>query len=185
VSVKIAFVVLTDALRRRLASRPEQQERFVMPDEMLCSTEDLTLSNPVELDWYGSPSDVVHVTPRDQQRFEIQLTRVIELLQLQNHAEAQLNLLLNKLGNWLRDHSGAFCAAYLTLRDARLAFIVISKTPECDDSLEDAVSELDFEVANDADLNIVRMNALVLPPASHEALSSFFDSRFLLVYRGI
>jgi hypothetical protein len=144
----------------------------------------LTLTKPVELDWYGTEADVVQVCARDQQRFEMQVVRAIQILQLANHADLQLKLLLSRLGAWLSAHSDSVEAAFLTIRDSRFAFIIVSKIAECDDDLEDAVTDLDLEIANDPDLDVVPMNAFVLPPASEEALSSFFDKRFLLVYRG-
>jgi len=137
----------------------------------------------IELDWFDAP-DTVNITPRDLQRFKIQKDRAIRLLQLANDADEQLTLLLGRLGEWLRDHAESVEMAYLTLRDARFAFVIISSTPECNDDLEDAVSEFDIRVANDPDLNVVRMNAFVLPPASQEVLSSFLDPSFLIAYRG-
>jgi hypothetical protein len=154
-------------------------------DRMNCTVDGpVPLTNPVELDWYGSESDVIQVFAKDQQRFEFQLVRAIQILQLTNHADLQLKLLLTRLGQWLNKHSDSIQTAYLTIRDARFAFIIVSKVAECDDDLEDAVSDLDLEIANAPDLEVVKMNAFVLPPASEEALSSFFDKRFLLAYRG-
>ncbi len=141
------------------------------------------VENAVELDWFAA-SEFVEVNPRDQQRFQIQKDRAIKILQLANDSEAQLALLFNKLGAWFREHSASVKEAYLTLRDARFAFVVISVTPECNDELEDAVSNLDIQIANDADLDVVRMNAIVLPPVSPEAISSFLDKRFILTFRG-
>ena len=144
-------------------------------------------ANPVELDWY-SEEDTVSVTPRDQLRFDIHKDKAIKALQLANEAEQfqlQLRLLLQELAQWMRTYSSKVDTGYLTLRDARLSFLAISKEPECDDDLEDAISRLDFEIANNPDLELLQLNALILPPASPESLGSFFDDRFLLVYRGL
>lgn len=140
--------------------------------------------NPVEVevDWFDD-SEIVRVTPRDQRRFDVQKDRAIKLLQLANYADTQLSLLLEKLGHWIRANADKVDIAYLTLRDDRFAFLAVSQKAECDEQLEDAISDLDFEVANDNDLNVIRMNAIVLPPASADGLRSFFDPRFLLVYR--
>lgn len=140
-------------------------------------------TNAVEVDWFDE-TEVIDVNPRDKQRFQIQKDRAIALLQLATNADAQLGLLLRKLAEWMRSNSASVTTAYLTLRDGRFSFVVISKTPQCDDALEDAVSNIDFEIANDPDLDVVRMNAIVLPPASSTAISSFIDPRFQLQYRG-
>ncbi|MCY2964245.1 MAG: hypothetical protein NT069_11535 [Planctomycetota bacterium] len=138
--------------------------------------------NVVELDWF-SDTESVRVIQRDQTRFEIQKDRVIKILQLANDSDKQLELLLSKLGEWVRHYQRSIKNAYLTLRDGGFAFVVISRSTACDDDLEDAVSELDVRVANDADLKSMSVNALILPPTSKESLSSFLDSRFLLHYR--
>ncbi|QDU36167.1 hypothetical protein Mal4_04500 [Maioricimonas rarisocia] len=137
----------------------------------------------VEIDWYAE-EDRVEVIPRDQQRFDLQKDRVINLLQLADHGEKQLLLLLRQLGEWFDRNSGRIPAAYLTLRDNTLLFLVISETPACDDELEDELSDLDLAIANDPDLKLIRLNTLVLPPASPEALGSFFHDEFTLVFRG-
>jgi hypothetical protein len=141
-------------------------------------------STAVEIDWFAD-GDTVSVLPRDRQRFEIQKDVAIRVLEIAEHAEKQLTLLLQRLAEWIRIHQAAISAAYVTLRDQRLAFIVVSRDVECDDELEDAVSALDLELANDPNLDGIGLNAMVLPPASPEALASFFDPRFLMTYRGL
>ena len=141
-----------------------------------------TASNAIEVDWFGE-AEIIEVNPRDQQRFQIQKDRAISLLQLATNADAQLALLRRKLGEWMRTHSSSIKTAFLTLRDHRFSFVVISRTPLCNDELEDAVSDVDLQIANDPDLDAVKMNAIVLPPASIEAIGSFLDNRFLLEYR--
>jgi hypothetical protein len=138
---------------------------------------------PIVIDWFDE-GETVRVKPRNQSRFDVQKDRAISILQLAHSAESQLWLLLEKLSGWMRDNASRTSAGYLTLRDAKFAFIVISRSVECDDDLEGSLSELDFQIANDPDLDVIRMNAFVLPPVSREALNSFFDRRLLLEYRG-
>ena len=137
----------------------------------------------IELDWFAE-GEVIRVIPRNQARFEAQKDRVIAMLQLEEYAKSQLNLLLERLGEWVNANSAKVEAAYLTVRDARFAFIAVSRATACDDDLEDSVSDLDLKIAIDPDLDVIHLNALILPPASEEAMQSFFDRRFLLVYSG-
>lgn len=137
----------------------------------------------VELDWFER-GDLVSVTPRNQQRFEIHKDRAIRILQLNHEAGKQISLLLDKLALWLTRNTEKVHSAILTVRDERFLFLVISKVAEMDDDLEDSVSEIDFDVANDSDLEVLKMNAIVLPQASREALDSFVDRRFMMVYGG-
>jgi len=147
------------------------------------TTPSFGMQTAVEINWYAE-EDRVEVTPRDQQRFELQKDRVIDLLQLANHGEKQLLLLLQLFGRWIDRNSAKIANAYLTLRDNTLLFLVISNTPTCDDEFEDELSDLDLALANDPDLRLIRLNTLVLPPASPEALDSFFHDEFTLVFRG-
>ncbi|MEW4527024.1 hypothetical protein [Maioricimonas sp. JC845] len=147
------------------------------------TTSSFGMQTAVEINWYAE-EDRVEVTPRDQQRFELQKDRVINLLQLANHGEKQLLVLLQLLGRWIDRNSAKIANAYLTLRDNTLLFLVISNTPTCDDEFEDELSDLDLALANDPDLRLIRLNTIVLPPASPEALGSFFHDEFTLVFRG-
>lgn len=136
----------------------------------------------IELDWSGE-ENIVRVCPKDQARFNVHKGRAIQILQLANAAELQLDLLITRIGDWVRKNSDKLSSAFLTLRDERFYFVAVSATSECDDDLEDSASDLDLALANDSDLDQVRTNVIVLPPASQDALNSFLDKRFLTVYR--
>lgn len=137
----------------------------------------------VELDWFAD-DDVVHVTPRDQQRFEIQKDRAIEILQRAREADQfqqQFSLLLNRLAGWLSRHN-QIARALVTLQDGTLVFVVVRTYAKYDEQFEDELSELDFEIANDRDLDLIRLKTLALPNVSDSALRSFLDERLILSY---
>jgi hypothetical protein len=138
----------------------------------------------IELDWYAE-DDTVVVTPRDLVRFEIQKDRAIRALQLEaarDEFTAQFRLLLRVLAEWVDAQSTEVESAILTLQDGNLLFLVVQSGTEHDESLEDAVSELDFTVANDSDLHLVDMDVMCVPRVSSEALRSFIDERMVLSY---
>jgi hypothetical protein len=141
------------------------------------------LDNAVEIDWFAE-GDVIRVVPRDLERFEIHKDRAIRVLQLANEGEKQLQLLISRLLEWTKSHSQEVAEGYLTLRDSTFVFFAINRTVECSDETEDAISDLDLEIANDPDLDTIRLNAMLLPMASPESLHSFFNDKFLLVFRG-
>ena len=126
----------------------------------------------------------VIVTPRDQDRFVIKVQRAIELLQQASQAEKfqrQFNLLLRVLAEWLRGRTDIE-RAYLTHRDGALAFVVVRKSVQYDDDFEDQISAVDFLIANDPDLDLIKMDAIGLPMASESAVSSFLDPGFVLQF---
>ena len=146
---------------------------------------DTTSSSVVQLRW-DMKDGLVVVTPQDEDRFCIKVGRAIEILQQAGHAEEfkrQFNLLLRVLAEWLKDRDD-IKRAYLTHRDGALAFVVIRESPQYDDDFEDALSDLDYEIANDADLDLIKIDAIALPCVSDTAVSSFLDPGFMLEYAG-
>lgn len=144
----------------------------------------------VELDWYAEDETVI-VTPRNQRRFEIQKDRAIRALQQEqdkvgdlDQTARQFNLLLERLANWIEARKEKILRGILTLRDGKLLFLVIQETPEYDEDFEDDLSALDVEIANDADLNLIGMDVLALPPASQEGLQSFVNEGCKITYDG-
>jgi len=140
----------------------------------------------VELDWY-TEDDVIHVTPRNQKRFEIQKDRAIEILQRAKDGEVfqrQFGLLLDRLAEWIHVHQAKIANSILTLQDDRLAFVVVRKEAPYDEQFQDDLADLDFDIANDTDLNLVRLKTLALPNVTGESLRSFLDERLVLVYHG-
>lgn len=145
-----------------------------------------TAMRPVELDWY-SEDETVRVIPRDRKLFEVQKDAAIEFLRVAHRAEQfekQLSLLLGTLAGWIKAHRGDVRDAYLTLQDGALSFVVVRSAARYDADFEDALTDLDFDVANDPALSLIKLHAVALPPASAQALSSFLDRRFLLSYHG-
>ena len=143
-----------------------------------------TTSTVHQLRW--NDEGVVIVTPEASDRFGVKLHRAIEVLQQADHADEfkrQFNLLLCVLAGWLKDRSD-IDRAFLTHRDGVLAFVVVRASCEYDDDFEDALSSLDFRVANDADLDRIKMDAITLPPASDSAIRSFLAPGFVIEYIG-
>ena len=128
----------------------------------------------------------VTVTPQDQDRFSIRVRHAIEMLRQGHHAEkfnGQFRLLLRLLAEWLKDRTDIE-KAFLTHRDGSLSFVVVKVSCEYDDEFEDSLSDLDFGIANDTDLDLIKIDAIALPPTSETALRSFLDPEFTCEYVG-
>lgn len=140
----------------------------------------------VELNWY-TEDDTVKVTPRDFRRFEIQKHRAIEILQLASQEEAfnkQFPLLLDTLARWIEQYQAKIQQAVLTLQDGALTFVVVRLESRFDEPFEEALAQLELDIARDSDLALVRVSTTCLPSVSDEALRSFVDERLLLTYHG-
>jgi hypothetical protein len=141
----------------------------------------------VELDWYAD-KEVVHVTPRNPKRFEIQKDRAIQILQQERESERfgkQFGLLLDRLAEWINRYQDKIANAIVTLQDGALAFVVVRTAARYDEQFQDDLAELDLAIANDPDLSLVKLRTLLLPHVTGEALRSFLDSRLVLSYNGL
>lgn len=125
---------------------------------------------------------IVTVTLSNEDRFSIRMRRAAEILQLGNRLDEltqQFKVLLNVLANWLKDRTD-ISSAHITQRDGALACVVVRTVAEYDPDFEDALSDLDMEIANDPDLNLVRLRMVSLPCVSEDSLLSFLDPTFSL-----
>ncbi|MCR9206601.1 MAG: hypothetical protein NXI28_00115 [bacterium] len=118
-----------------------------------------------------------HVTleGENEERFTLRFGEVVRACQLHDSAErfrVQFNLLVKRLGAWLKDQHEVR-SAFLTLRDSQLLFLVVTETSEYDADFEDALSDLDIELANDADLSDIGFGVLSLPNVPADSLESF------------
>jgi hypothetical protein len=138
----------------------------------------------VELDWFAD-NDSVRVTPRNQQRFDIQKDKAIEILQRDKERDLfvqQFQLLLHRLGEWIRARKDKIAKAILTLQDNALAFVVVRNDAKYDEQFQDDLADVDIEIANDSELDLIELKTLALPNVSADALRSFLDERLTLSY---
>ena len=141
------------------------------------------VENSLQLNW-SDQDGMVTITPRDENRFAIKIRRAVELLQIGDKIDEfkqQFQLLHSILIHWGVERQDV-SAAYLTMRDGSLAFVVIRNVTQYDEDFEDSLSDLDIAIANDADLDLIRLHTLSLPLVSEEAVASFLDPAFTFHY---
>jgi hypothetical protein len=86
---------------------------------------------------------------------------------------AQVTDLFPLLNSWLDGHAEKIDRAYLSFRDEGISFIVIQKSMELDRNLDESILDLDIKIAGDDEFNAIRLEVLVLPFCSEEAVRSF------------
>ena len=91
----------------------------------------------------------------------------------QQRFPAQFQELMARLCRWSQEHSADVGSAYITVRDGGLLFLVVRREAEYDRDFEDALTDLDAEIARDEDLDLVRLSVLALPHCPPESLDSF------------
>jgi len=94
----------------------------------------------------------------------------------------QFGNLLDRLARWIVDHKVQASQAFLTVHDAGLLFLVIQQSTEFDPDLENSLSELSLEIANDTDYSLIRLVVHALPNCGREVFESFLSSRMSLRY---
>lgn len=130
---------------------------------------------------------VIVVTPSDQDRFVVKVGKAIELLRQHDRQEnfkSQFNLLIKELASWLGKHSGRWERAFLTAGENTLRFIVVRKQVKCEGDLTDSLSDLGVEIANDPDLDLIKLTTRALPLVANEELQSFLDPSLTIELNG-
>lgn len=88
--------------------------------------------------------------------------------------------MLKRLASWVLGRDD-IRDAFLTSRDGGLCFIAVHSTPTYDQEFEDALSDLDVELANDQDIRF-QVEVMSLPPVSEKSLRSFLNTDFTLQF---
>jgi hypothetical protein len=88
----------------------------------------------------------------------------------------QFDNLLAVLGQWIEDHRDRIANAHLNIREHDLLFVAVQKQMEYDRELADALTQLDLSVANSADLSLIELNVMAIPPVSADACKAFMAS---------
>lgn len=134
---------------------------------------------------YQDREGVVVVTPDDEDRFAITVGAAIQAchaFEQQKVFEHQFTIVLKRLAKWVQETQAEIAGAYVTVRDNGLLFLVVRKSPQYDACFEDKLTELDLEVANDPNLNLIRLSVLAIPEASDDAVASFWAPGHTLEY---
>ena len=138
------------------------------------------LRNVVQLD-YTDQDGTVTVTPSDQDRFNIKITHAVEILKHAGDQKMflmQFDFLIKRLIAWIRGQEN-IDQAFVTLRDGGLVFVVMCQSPQYDEDFEDALSDLDIDLANDDALTQIKIDVMSLPNVSEEAMGSFLGENVI------
>jgi hypothetical protein len=128
---------------------------------------------------HADDSEGVIVTTATNQTFTLPLDAAIRACGSVEKLERftkQFQKLLTRLASWLTDHLDDVEDAYVTLRDAGLLFLVVRKTRRFNEELENSLTGVDLEIAQDPELDLIRLTVLALPMTSRDGIESFLVS---------
>ncbi len=121
----------------------------------------------------------VVVTPRNNDAFVV--TEEQAVLACRAHEKAhlfktQFNGLLQLLGDWIQEHRGKLREASLTVRETDVLFLVVQKEKAFDEQLAADLTELDIEVADDAQYSLIDLEVMAIPAVTNESVKAFLST---------
>lgn len=125
----------------------------------------------------------VRIVPPDRDMMAMPIEMAIEACRAfhnQIRFKDQFDLLVSRLANWIGQRRNELAAAYLTLRDSGLLFLVVTRGKEFNTQVEEAITDLDMEIAQDDDYDLVRLGVHVLPLCGPEIVQSFLSRQMAL-----
>ena len=87
--------------------------------------------------------------------------------------QTQFEELMARLCRWSQEHAPDVESAFITVRDGGLLFLVVRREAEYERDFEDALTDLDSEIARDEEFDLIRLSVLALPHCPPEAMQSF------------
>ncbi|MEA2064510.1 MAG: hypothetical protein U9P14_12475 [Gemmatimonadota bacterium] len=141
----------------------------------------------VQLCWVEKDKTVT-VTPEDENRFVTNVEHAIKACKAYNEQirfGRQFKELLEKLACWINLYQEKTELSIVTIRDSRLLFVVVRKDTAYDEEIESSLIDLDISIANDPELNLIKLSVIDLPNCSPESLMGFLDPQVQMVYKHV
>ena len=134
----------------------------------------------------GNPDRKVMIVTKDGDRSVLPLeivVRACKSVEKFMEYKRQFEDVLDRLAQWLAEHGSEVERAYVSPEPGGLMFAVIRKGRAFDPAFEEALSDIDLEIARDRDFNLIKLRAIALPESSEETISSFLDISHALMTR--
>lgn len=143
----------------------------------------------IRLKW-SEKERVVLIEDGDEDRFSMTVEEAIESCKVyerekQTIFRKQFKMLLDFLGAWSFKRKGKLAKIFLTIRDAGLLFLVVTRRKTYDDNLERELTELDVEIARSEDFSEIWLSVQALPLCDKNGYDSFCNSEWTLEYKGL
>ena len=144
-----------------------------------------TKSDPIRLLISEADRNVV-VEPEDNDKFVLRVKEAIVacrvLADYKSLFEGQLDHLKNILGAWASKRKEKIHKVFLTLQDARMLFLVVTKQQTYDTQLEEELADLDLEIAQDPECSKINLDVQALPYCAEDSYISFCNPEWVLEY---
>jgi len=143
----------------------------------------------IRLKWLERDRKIL-VEDADEDRFSMTVEEAIEACKVYEREKQllfrkQFKMLLDFLGEWSFKRKDKLAKIFLTIRDAGLLFLVVTRRKTYDDNLERELTELDMKIAQSGDFSEVWLSVQSLPHCDKNGYDSFCNSEWTLEYKGL
>jgi hypothetical protein len=125
---------------------------------------------------FGKKDRKVFVEAENHDRFMMSINEAARACQRATQTGAykeQCQELLRRLARWLLGRQDKVETAFVSIQEADLLFVVVQKTATYDEDLEEALTDLDIEVANSSEFDLLRLDVQALPSVSEQGCRAF------------
>ena len=88
----------------------------------------------------------------------------------------QMHHLLSTIGGWIAERKEQIDSAYLRIDGTRPLLVIVQSGVQCDDDLNDALTDLDLQIARGEDFNLIDLDVLAVPNVGSDARLAFLAS---------
>lgn len=92
-------------------------------------------------------------------------------------------MLCEKLASWIKNHKDNIEQAFVTVTESGALFLVVRKSMKFDREFTYALADLDMKIAQDPELNLIKLSVLSLPHSSEEEYGTFLNPSSTFQYR--
>ena len=141
-------------------------------------------AEPIQLRWTEGDRRVV-IALEDQHRLAATVDEVIHACRMRQKSEdvsQVLNDLWQALASWCGQHAEKIKAAFCTVRDSGLLFVVVAKGVAFDRDLQDELVDLEIQIARDEQYEQLQLTTLALPNCQPEGYWSFLNPSFCVSF---
>jgi len=144
----------------------------------------------IRLKWSEKDRKMLLVEDADEERFCMAIDEAIDACKVHDRRKQtlfrrQFDALLAFLSDWSCERRDKLTKVLLTIRDAGLLFLLVTKRKSYDEELEDELTQLDLQVAHDKAFSEILLSVQALPLCDENSYDSFCNPERTLEYVGI
>jgi len=127
----------------------------------------------------------VFIEGAEDDRFLLRVREVINACSAQQKAkdfESQFTDLKNLLANWLHSRKDRFCKAFITVRDGRILFLVVTRNVEYDPEIDDMLTDLDLNIVQTPFVSDIPLSIQALPYCDADVYEGFLSPVIAMEY---